>query len=631
MILIEVTINSVLNRLSMEGIALTHWWDNKVMSFDPPVYSLSERSGGYCSLDYGSMSFSPDLFENDWPPPVNCAVTVYFTETTEAAKQIMFEGTLHLSTPKNDEITYDFYGEDVDFDLLDEDYAYDEDAIEVVKAATYKWTVIGATSEYYCELLAGGDPEIVEPEIIFEDDTAMTEGSAVGALAVSEWIYDDPGTGWDTIIVRITGSVDPDTKADGYLRAGYTDEKVPLPRAFGRVNFVEPLRLANAKSGNYRYNLGEINTGGYAISGSATATAANKLIDSNAEFSTYGVAADDIVYNTTDSTTAVVVSTDSETQLTLDSDIFVNGEKYKIGSCGDPIYDGALTTVHWCVYDDGVDISSNVTNTDSDVSNIFELTSAPVGTVTISGFGQETVDLLGGYRGELSRVFNWAATRASYSLNTDITHVAATPSVHYWADKQIPLIDFLDKVSRYFAYMFYLRDGTIYLVDMSLDNGTATLDNYDFMETSLEYPKPISQITAEWKAREPGEWSEVDNPGTAAGVYVRETDQKATVKGSYRYGDEIDISDVFSDPRQNINYISIVNTYITDILAYEEKPDIEVLMPLTGTLPLPAKKLTITDTTMKVSSTMIMHVREIHYDIEENEIKLIGEGSIATT
>ena len=104
MFLIEVTINTVLNRLSMEGIALTHWWDNQIISFDPPIYKTSEKRGGFCSLSFGSVSFSPDLFGSDWPPPINCVTTIYYTETTEEAKQKMFEGTLHLNDIKPDEI-----------------------------------------------------------------------------------------------------------------------------------------------------------------------------------------------------------------------------------------------------------------------------------------------------------------------------------------------------------------------------------------------------------------------------------------------------------------------------------------------------------------------------------------------
>ena len=438
MFLIEVTINTVLNRLSMEGIALTHWWDNQVISFDPPVYRTSEKRGGFCSLSFGSVSFSPDLFGSDWPPPINCVTTIYYTETTEEAKQKMFEGTLHLNDIKPDEIIYAFYPETVAFDLLDEGYDYD------------------------------------------------------------------------------------------------ADEEVPYPRAFGEVTHVTPLRLADAGGGNYRYDMGHI-----------TGTALN------------------------------------------------------CGEAGGDI---------WCVYDDGVDISGNVANV---AANVFELTSAPVGIVTMTGTGEDTT---------ITEIFNWAATRISYTL--DSTYVATpAPSISYWADRQRPITDFLDKLAQFYVHLFYLRDDFIYLVAMSADNESTTLDGYDYISTSLEYMTPISQITTKWETRAPGEWSEEGNPGTAAGVYVKKTLETVAIDGGYSYGNELSIHDVFAYTRVG------VTDALTDILVLEKEPDVLVVMPFKGTLPLPGKRITLTDETMKVDSTIIMHVRDIYYDIDNDEIRLVGNGS----
>ena len=68
-LLIEFTINAVLNRLSQEGIALTNYWDAKVSTFDPVQYKIAKQYGGYVKLGYGSISFVPNLFDNNWPPP----------------------------------------------------------------------------------------------------------------------------------------------------------------------------------------------------------------------------------------------------------------------------------------------------------------------------------------------------------------------------------------------------------------------------------------------------------------------------------------------------------------------------------------------------------------------------------
>ncbi len=98
---------------------------------------------------------------------------------------------------------------------------------QLVKTGVYKWTKIGATDEYYCELNAGGDPALVERTAVTINGSPASEGSAIGALAVDEWIWGDGGGGFDTLIVRLTGDLDPDTKADGWVSV---EQSIRFPR-----------------------------------------------------------------------------------------------------------------------------------------------------------------------------------------------------------------------------------------------------------------------------------------------------------------------------------------------------------------------------------------------------------------
>ena len=77
--------------------------------------------------------------------------------------------------------------------------------------ATYKWTVSAAgTNEYYCELLAGGDPSLPEPTYVYSPDGLLTLG-IIGALSASSYAYgDNDGLGYNTIYVRLASGVDPD-------------------------------------------------------------------------------------------------------------------------------------------------------------------------------------------------------------------------------------------------------------------------------------------------------------------------------------------------------------------------------------------------------------------------------------
>ena len=61
--------------------------------------------------------------------------------------------------------------------------------------------------------------------------------------------------------------------------------------------------------------------------GTNTSTSASKLIDSAANFTTSGVAVDDIVENNTDGTFAYVTAIDSATQLSLSANIFTATSK----------------------------------------------------------------------------------------------------------------------------------------------------------------------------------------------------------------------------------------------------------------------------------------------------------------
>ena len=84
--------------------------------------------------------------------------------------------------------------------------------------------------------------------------------------------------------------------------------------------------------------------------GSATATTADKLVDSGALFSANGlVQVNDIVYNTTDSTVARVTAIDSDTTLSLSANIMANTEAYKIyrdDNNGCVLYVGGLGDVN---------------------------------------------------------------------------------------------------------------------------------------------------------------------------------------------------------------------------------------------------------------------------------------------
>ena len=83
MILVEFTINSVVNRISDEYCYLTHQWVRKIKDLTPPRYSIKSYVGGYVEPESGKIVLSPDLFASDYPPPVSCAISISIPVTTD--------------------------------------------------------------------------------------------------------------------------------------------------------------------------------------------------------------------------------------------------------------------------------------------------------------------------------------------------------------------------------------------------------------------------------------------------------------------------------------------------------------------------------------------------------------------
>ncbi|HSG32172.1 MAG TPA: hypothetical protein VLB82_11590 [Thermodesulfobacteriota bacterium] len=84
------------------------------------------------------------------------------------------------------------------------------------------------------------------------------------------------------------------------------------------------------------------------ISGTNGTTQNGKLVDSSKDFITAGVEVGDIVYNTSDNTSATVSAIDSASLLTLSANIMASGEAYTIFLNG-PIFDQRIQSSSGCL------------------------------------------------------------------------------------------------------------------------------------------------------------------------------------------------------------------------------------------------------------------------------------------
>jgi hypothetical protein len=90
-----------------------------------------------------------------------------------------------------------------------------------LRSPVYKWTVSGSgTSEYYLELIGGGNPGIsIPPAGGIYLNGASVSSQSLGSLTAAHYGYGDNDTlGYSTIYVRTSGSVDPDTLALDYVQ-----------------------------------------------------------------------------------------------------------------------------------------------------------------------------------------------------------------------------------------------------------------------------------------------------------------------------------------------------------------------------------------------------------------------------
>ena len=272
---------------------------------------------------------------------------------------------------------------------------------------------------------------------------------------------------------------------------------------------------------------------------------------------------------------------------------------------GHQVYDHGYLSgtvgVDWHVYDDGVNVDSNVTNA---TASTFEYTVTPVGEITVCGTGTDST---------LINIFNWACgvTHLNLSYNSALA-TAFTASC--WVSSQETLVSFLDRLAAYACHLFYIKDETLYLVDMGSDNGTVTMTEFDFFPSSITYAAPVALLKANWTDRTAVEDS--------TGKHIMETPQKVSVVGSHPYGPESSI-DCFQST------VAAVTTTLTRVLGFMQAARWETSIPLTTTFPAPGLKISAVDASMGQAISIVIRASDIEYDFENYEIKIAGAGVIS--
>lgn len=121
-----------------------------------------------------------------------------------------------------------------------------------LRNSTYRWLLSGSgTTNYYLDLLGGGNPGISDPGTtsgaITGNDLAFANGTA-GALTASQFGYGDADTlGYNTPYVRLADSTDPDSKTIDWVKlyqVPVATDHVRIPAGSGAITGVDQSTVA---------------------------------------------------------------------------------------------------------------------------------------------------------------------------------------------------------------------------------------------------------------------------------------------------------------------------------------------------------------------------------------------------
>jgi hypothetical protein len=249
-------------------------------------------------------------------------------------------------------------------------------------------------------------------------------------------------------------------------------------------------------------------------------------------------------------------------------------------------------------FDDGVLIDDNWTIG----ATYAERSVAIVGTLTVTGTGNMTT---------LDDVFAWAT--GEMSLGYVNVH-GADVALNCGASSQMQMVDFLDAISYYCGYQFYIKDDVLYLVDMSQDNGEQEIEEFDFVNISYEWPMPTKKYSASWSV------SEFDATDVTLVSADREVEHFPT---DTPVGDEVSIT-----PYDQT--VADVTTKIEAIAARDAQVVIALSLPL-DRLPSIGEKISFSDRKQSHTITGYLRVRSysINYSAKTLDIKGTGEITFA--
>lgn len=439
------------------------------------------------------------------------------------------------------------------------------------------------------DLFVGEWPPPINAEVELKyTDTTEAAGSTIfeGTAHLNEVAITKNSIGYDLY------GVEHDTELLAETTDYYGNTDIPIPRAIGTIEHQNPLRLADV-SGNPTHHKAYLSG---SLTNLFTAVANNgsgncRFTSTAHGFGTGNSVTIEGVNRQYDGTYSITVIDANTFDITLTYVSTTTGHAY--------------TSTMWRVYDDGVPISGNVTDNGD---GTFSLSASAVGEITISGTGSWST---------LVNLFTSACGASWLNLTCNTTNARATTiNLGFWANSQMLVIDFLSDASAYCTHLFYISGTTLYLVDMLIDNGSRTINEFEFFDSTHSYNPPVKQVKSEWLCRTAVE--------ETIGKYIKDTIVEVAQQSVYPYGEEMAVVP-FQTEKADIKIA--INNILTNI----HLPSATVDIPFQGGLPVPGERISWTNASLGMSTDVYIRCRHLRYDPINDTVSITGDGGLAAT
>lgn len=399
----------------------------------------------------------------------------------------------------------------------------------------------------------------------------------------------------------------------------YEGNTVPLPRAFGTVNHVTPVRMPNDSLGQWCYHLGGIQTSGTAKmivgytyeSGGAATRITTDVAHGFSNGDVVFIGGSDNYDTDEDYVDGHTISSVTATSFVIpvafaDEEVPITAQCWKSGSLA--------------VFENGLAIGDSghiIINGDG----TFSMTDKVQGSqITICGTGLDTT---------VDEIAEWCQEKLEVNTETLNTYVNTyarnpSPSVSRWETNQQTVTEFLSGLCAAFTHLFYIKDDTLTLVDMFLSNGNRALTEFQFFR-GVSYQKfnPVKKLISQWQTYTAEKNTMEDDYDGAYGHWIKTHDNKVE-ELLYDYGNEVSV-EAFHEEIPN------VKSAVVCIRVIYESDKATISLPFGAALPVPGERLTWTDNNVPIPVPGYIRARDIAYDFSNYEVQISGEGLFIRT